>query len=52
MAPDYLAELARSLPVFQIDLQQLSVAAEEPLDVLFADMIAQPAHVYTRHPSS
>lgn len=39
----------RRSPVFEIDLEQAAVAAEEALDVLLPDMIAQAANVDARH---
>lgn len=39
----------RRSPVFEIDLEQAAVAAEEALDVLLPDVVAQAADVDARH---
>lgn len=39
----------RRSPVFEIDLEQAAVAAEEALDVLLPDVVAQTPDVDARH---
>lgn len=36
-------------PIFKVDFHELSVSAEKSLDVLFADMVAEPPDVHARH---
>lgn len=38
-----------NVPVFKVDFHQLSISAEKPLNVFFADMIAQSSDIYPRH---
>lgn len=39
----------RRSPVFEVDLEQAAIAAEEALDVLLPDVVAQAADVDARH---
>lgn len=42
-------KLHEAVTVFEVDLEQAAVAAEETLDVLLPDMVAQTADVHARH---
>lgn len=39
----------RRSPVFEVDLEQAAIAAEETLNVLLPDVVAQAADVHARH---
>lgn len=43
--------LPDSLPIFQVDFQDLPITFEEPFHVLLPGSVAQPADVDPRHPA-